>query len=160
VHLIRAARLLGDRAHRLGLGQAGEGREAAIVLELGGPVARDDEQGRAGDLRVEELPRELVRAAHHVRDDDADLAAHAVIAVRHRGHEPLVLGHHEALIAVLGKRREDARLRRARIGEEILDPRVLQGLDQQHPAGARDGLAHGRPRCHRSFTMANWPRVS
>src|SRR5262249_47581168 len=105
-----------------------------------------------GDLSVEELTGELMRAAHHVRDDDADLAAEPVIAIGHRRHEPLVLGDDEALVAILGERREDARLRRARIGDTIFDPPVLPGLEQQHPRRAGDGLAHGRPRCQPSFT--------
>jgi hypothetical protein len=79
-----------------------------------------------------------------VGDDDPDLAADPMIAVGHRGHQPFVLADHEALIAVLGQRREDARLRGAGIREKVFDARVLQGLEQQHSAGAGDGLAHGR----------------
>src|SRR3989454_4520447 len=145
VHLVRAARLLGDRAHGLGLAQAGKGRESAIILELGRPVPGDHDHGGAGDLGVEELSGELVRAPHHVRDDDADLAADPVVPVRHRGDEPFVLADHEPLVAVLGERREDPGLRGPRVREEVLDARVLQGLEEQHSAGAGDGLAHGLP---------------
>ena len=113
VHLIGAARFLGDGAHRLGLAQPGKGREPAIVLQLGRPVPRDDQQRRAGHLRIEELPGELVRAAHDVGDDDADLAADAVVAVGHRGHQPLVLADHQAVVAVLGDGREEPGLRGA-----------------------------------------------
>ena len=148
-HLVRAARLLHERAHGFGLAQPGKGREAAIVLDLGHPVPGDDQQRGAGDLGVEELAGELVGAAHHVGDDDADLAAHAVVAVGHRRHQSLVLAHHEPLIAVLGERREDPGLRGAGVREQILDARVLQRLEEQHPARSRDGLAHGSPRCHR-----------
>ena len=144
-HLIGGARVLGDRAHRFGLGQARERGETAEVLNLGRPVAGDDQQRRAGDLGVEELSGQLVRPAHHVRDDDADLAADPVVAVGHRRHEPLVLADDELLVLVLRERREDPGLRGARIREEIVDPRVLQGLDQQHPAGAGHGLAHRLP---------------
>src|SRR5439155_1904849 len=144
--LVRAARVLGDRPHRFRLRETGERREPAMVLDLGRPVSRDDQQRRARDLRVEQLSGELIRAAHHVRDDDTDLAADAVIAVGHRGHESFVLADDELLVAVLGQCREDPGLCGARIREEILDPRVLEGLDQQHAAGARDRLAHGLPR--------------
>ena len=147
VHLIGAARFLGDGAHRLGLAQPGKGREPAIVLQLGRPVPRDDQQRRAGHLRIEELPGELVRAAHDVGDDDADLAADAVVAVGHRGHQPLVLADHQPVVAILGDGREEAGLRGARVGEQVLHARVLQGLEEEHPAGAGDGLAHGLPRC-------------
>jgi hypothetical protein len=43
-HLIGGARLLGQRAHRFSLGQAGKRREATIVLKFGRPVPGDDEQ--------------------------------------------------------------------------------------------------------------------
>jgi len=126
----------------IGLAQAGIRRQAAIVLELGRPVAGDDQERGARVLGVEELAGELIGAAHHVRDDDADLAAEAVVAVGHRRHEPLVLADHEPLLFALGERREDPGLRGAGIREQVLDPRVLQGLEQQHAAGAGDRLAH------------------
>jgi hypothetical protein len=78
-----------------------------------------------------------------VRDDDPELAADPVIAVGHRRHQPLVLAHDESLVVGLGQRREDAGLRRARIREQVLDARVLERLQEQHPAGAGDRLAHG-----------------
>ena len=143
--LIRGARVLGDRAHRLGLGQPREGRQPAEILELRSPVPGDDQQRRAGDLGVEELSGQLPRAAHHVGDDDAHLAAGPVIAVGHCRHEPLVLADDELLVLVLGEGREDPGLGGARIGEEILHARVLQGLHEQHAAGAGDGLSHGDP---------------
>jgi len=93
-------------------------------------------------LRVEELTGKLPRAAHDVRDDHADLAAQAVIAVGHRRHEPLVLADHEPLLFGLGQRREDPGLRGARVREEVLHARVLEGLQEQHPARAGDRLAH------------------
>ncbi len=154
-HLIGGARVLGERAHRFGLGQARERSETAEVLELGRPVSGDDQQRRAGDLGVEELSGQLVRPAHHVRDDDADLAADPVVAVGHRRHKPLVLADDELLVIVLRERREDPGLRGARIREEIVDPRVLQGLDQQHPAGAGHGLAHGLPFCRISERLVD-----
>src|SRR5262249_33480692 len=77
--------------------------------------------------------------------DDADVAAQAVIAVGHRGHEPFVLADDELLVLVLGERGEDPGLGGARVREEIVHARVLQGLDEQHAAGAGDGLAHWRP---------------
>ena len=58
-------------------------------------------------------PASWYGAAHHVGDDDADLAADAVIAVGHRRHEPLVLADDELLVLVLGERREDAGLGRS-----------------------------------------------
>ena len=143
-HRVRRARVLGDRAHRLGLAQPGMRCEPTIILQLRGPVAGDNQQRRARVLRVEELAGELPRAAHHVRDDDADLAAQAVIAIGHRGHEPLVLADDQAVFLGFGQRGEDSRLRGARVREEIFHARVLEGLQQQHPARARDGLAHGR----------------
>ncbi len=146
VHLVGAARFLGDRAHGLGLAQPGERGEPAIVLELRGPVARDHEQRGAGHLRVEELARELVGAAHDVRDDHADLAADAVVAVGHRGDQALVLADHQPVISILGDGGEEAGLRGPRVGEEILHTRVLERLEEQHAAGAGDGLAHGWPR--------------
>jgi hypothetical protein len=66
-----------------------------------------------------------------------------VIAVGHGGDETLVLAHHEPRVAGLGQRREDAGLRRARIREQIVDARVFEGLDEEHAAGAGDGLSHG-----------------
>src|ERR1700730_3377354 len=152
VHLIGGARVLGDRPHGLRLAQAGEGCQASIVLELGRPVARDDQQRRARDLGIEELSGELVRPAHHGGDDDAALAGQAVIAVGHRRDQPFVLADHQPLIAILGDGREDPGLRGARVREEVLDPRVLQGLEEQHPARAGDGLSHGLPRCHSWLT--------
>ena len=142
-HLIGAARVLHERPHGLSLAQAGEGREPAKVLQLGHPVAGDDEQRGARVLGIEELPGELIGAAHHVRDHHPDLAAHPVIAVGHGGDEALVLGHHQPRLAGLGQRREDAGLSRARIGEQVVYPRVLEGLDEEHAAGAGDGLSHG-----------------
>src|SRR2546425_9750791 len=53
-----------------------------------------------------------------------------------------VLADHEPLVAVLGERREDPGLRGTRVREEVLDARVLQGLEEQHSAGPGDGLAH------------------
>jgi hypothetical protein len=81
-----------------------------------------------------------------VGDDDPDLATDPVVAVGHRRHEPFVLAHHQPLIAILGESREDPGLRRTWVREEILDPRILQDLDQQHPAGAGNSLAHDLPR--------------
>src|SRR5262249_37870830 len=98
-----------------------------------------------GNLRVEELAGQLPRAAHDVGDDDADVAAQTVIAVGHRGHEPFVLADDELLVLVLGERGEDPSLGGARVREEIVHARVLQGLDEQHAAGAGDGLAHWGP---------------
>ena len=141
-HGVGGPRVLGERAHRLRLAQAGVRGEAAEILQLGGPVAGDDDQRRAGVLSVEQLPRQLIGTAHDMSDDDADLAADPVVAVGHRGHEPLVLADHEPVLLGLGQRREDPRLRGAGIREEVFDPRVLEGLQQQHAAGAGDRLAH------------------
>src|SRR2546428_8286647 len=58
-----------------------------------------------------------------------------------------MLADHETLIAILGERGEDPGLRGARVREEIFDARVLQRLEQQHPAGAGNGLSHRLPRC-------------
>src|SRR5439155_22342070 len=70
-------------------------------------------------------------------------------------HEPLVLADDELLVLVLGERRENPGLRGARICEEIVDPSVLQGLDQQHPAGAGHGLTHGLPFCRISERLVD-----
>src|SRR4029450_13291502 len=78
-------------------------------------------------------------------DDDADLAADAMVAVGHRRHGALVLTDDELLVLVLGEGRKDTGPGGAGGREEIIDPRVLQGLDEQHAAGAGDGLAHESP---------------
>ena len=156
VHLVGRARLLGERPHRLRLAQPREGREPAIVLELGGPVPGDDQDRGARHLGIEELAGELVRAAHHVRDDHAHLAADPVIAVGHGRHQPFVLAHHQALVAVLRDGGEDPGLGGARIGEEVFHPRVLERLQEEHSAGAGDRLAHGRPRGHAWAVMSGW----
>src|SRR5262249_55301982 len=79
---------------------------------------------------------------HDVRDDHAHLAADAVVAVGHRGHEAFVLADDQAVVAILGDRGEQAGLRGARVGEQILHARVLERLEEQHPAGAGVRLAH------------------
>src|SRR5262249_45309715 len=126
---------------------------------------RDDQERRAGDLGIEELARELVGAAHHVSDDDADLAADTVVAVGHRRYEPFVLADDELLVLVLGEGREDAGLGGSGVREEIIDPRVLQGLDEQHAAGAGDRLAHVSPFLSRGSAppaqrAGSWARVA
>src|SRR5262249_24093960 len=93
------------------------------------------------------------------------------IAVGHGRHQPLVLAHDQPLIAVLGDGRKDARLGRARIGGEVLHAGVLQRLEEQHHARARDGLSPGVPRSRLSgaarsryagsaYRPASWRRTA
>src|SRR5207245_10821135 len=88
---------------------------------------------------------------------DTHLAADAVIAVGHRRHEPFMLADDELLVLVLGEGREDPGLGGAWIREEIIDPGVFQGLDEQHAAGTGDGLAHALTLCPVSLGGAPRP---